>query len=334
MEISALSRRILRELCFNSRASTTEIANKLGVSRYTVSKKVLSLERELRLRYTIEPNYAAMGLASLYVAFIKFLTKPMPNELVRIFNRSRIAQFVATTKGEFDLIVFAIAKNSIEYLKWETAMEQTLSKYGISFNPSEISTMHLGFVPIDSSVIESSDLNDVFKKILIELNENSRIGVRELSNKLGIGEDLVRYYMIKMENDGMIKRYTTIATKVPLRYNIAYFANYTIREGVQERVDNERRQMYWNEPEEFPVVNEFNLMWSTSGSSRSFTIATYNDYDEGLKRSVFLHAKIYRKDSAVLRYALIDKIIKGYLPIRNVDTKAFYNLVSWQSELI
>lgn len=337
MQVSTLSRKILRALSDNSRITLTTLSEKLGASRYMVKERLVALEKEFALHYTIEPDYAKLGFTTPHVIRIKLEKKPKSSEikeLEALFSKSRAAQFVALTEGNFDMLIFALAKTSTEYIRWETSLDLILSKYGVAARMSEVNTMHLGFIPIDSATIEASSIEPIFKTLLIALNQNSRASLRELSRKLGKSDALTNYYMQRLEKTGLIKRYTMIALKPPFNYNIAYFANYTVRSGVLGRVNRERRTMYWRKLDEFPVFNEFPIMWSTTGSYRSFTWALYDNYKEGLDHSVRAHEQIYKEDKAKIEYVIVKRVLKGAAPIRNVDQRASYALIDWDAELI
>jgi len=170
--------------------------------------------------------------------------------------------------------------------------------------------------------------------MLTIINENSRISIRDLSKQMGVSEALTRYYFRELDKSKLIKRYTTIITKSPMKYNIVYFINYTIKSGIERRVERERRTMYWKQLQDFPTVSEFPLMLSTSGGDRSFTLANYDDYNKGLEQSVSAHLAAYREDEPTVRQALIDKVVKGNLPIRNIDQKETYGMVEWTADLV
>ncbi len=333
MYIDPLSRNILRELCTDSRITATELASKLNISRYVATQRVKALESELGLHYTIEPNYSKLGIEDLHVIRVSFSKKPKDDELKQIFGGSRIAQVVATVKGGYDLLIFTAAESSQEYLEWETSLDFKFSKYGVTLNPSTIGIMHLGFIPINNALIQHLDIDDTYKKILLELNKNSRSQIREIGKSVGMSEYLVRYYMEKIKNEGFINRYTALVTKSPLKYNIAYFARYTVADGVVERVKKERNTMYWKKLDEMPVVSEFQIMWSISGSDRAFTVANYDDYRQGMKNSVLAHNKVYSKDKPRVVFGVIDNVLLGYFPIRNIDTKANYNTLLWSGDI-
>jgi DNA-binding Lrp family transcriptional regulator len=149
--------------------------------------------------------------------------------------------------------------------------------------------------------------------------------MRELSRKIGLGEELTKYYIRKLSKEKIIKRYTTVVTKSPLKKHIVYFVNYRVKEGIEERIGFERKSMYWKKLQEPPIISEFQLMWSTTGSEVSFTWGSYQDYKEGIKNSVNAHKQVYKMDSLVVKSAVVDQVIKGLMPLRNVDTKETYD---------
>jgi DNA-binding Lrp family transcriptional regulator len=333
-EISILSREILRELCTNSRVTITELADKYKVSRHAVKERITALEREFGILYTIEPNYIKFGFSALHVVRLKFSKMPKPAEAAQILSNSRIAQFAAITKGDFNMIVFAVAKNSVEYSQWEAALDLSFGKYGISVAQSEVNAPHLGFVPIDETAIEASSIDPIYKKMISVLNKNSRISIRDLSKQMDSSEALTRYYFRELSKTKLVKRYTAVLTKSPLKYDILYFANYIVKSGIEKRIDNERRTMYWKPVQEFPVISEFQIMWGISGADRSFTWASYNNYEEGLEKSVKAHLSAYRIDEAKVIKATVENVVKGHIPIRNLDPKTNYEVTEWYPQMI
>ncbi len=326
MEISTISRKLLRDLCTNSRITITELSKKYELSRKVVTTRIAALETELGIRYLLELNYEALGFTTLHIAYFKFLKRPKAEKLRTVLEKSNVVQLAVATKGDIDMVVFALARHSIEYFNWEVGIQLSLAEYGVSVTSSEVMVDHLGFIPLNINLIKESNLKDIYKKILVVLNENSRISQRELSKKVGFSEGLTKYYLGKLNREGIIKRYTAVITKSPLKQNIIYFANYTIKEGLEKRIQNERRTMYFKEPDAFPIVNEFQLMFSTTGGATSFTWACYENIDEGVERSVNTHKRMYRVDSPIVRYAIATEIISGVAPIRNIDIKENYDI--------
>ncbi len=325
MEISVLSRSILQDLCKDSRITITELSKKYKISRNSVKERIMSLEKELGLKYTLELNYDSLGFATLHVLHARFSKKPKPSEVKDAFANSKVVQFAAITEGDFDMIIFALTKESKDYFKWEIALWTSLAKYGIYTASSELEIARLGFIPLNSNLISESSISDVYKKIIIQLNSNSRIPLRELSKKINLSEELTKYYVKKLNKENLIRRYTTIITKPPKSHNLLYFINYTVNEKIGEVVDRGRRTIYWKEPDAIPVLSQFQLMWATTGSESSLTWGCFADREEGLKDVIAEHMRLYKSQIPEIKKAWIKEVVKGDMPLRNLSVKENYD---------
>jgi DNA-binding Lrp family transcriptional regulator len=164
VDISVLSRKILRELCTNSREPISEISGKFGISRYSTAERIQDLENALSLRYTLELNCDALGFSSIHIVAVKFSKKPEFDKLKLMLSKSRVVQLAVTTKGDFDLLIFAVAKGKVEYVQWETALQLALSKYGVAGNSYEVYMTRMGFLPLNNETIMASSIKDIYKK--------------------------------------------------------------------------------------------------------------------------------------------------------------------------
>ncbi len=129
-----LSREMLRDMCMNSRTTITKFTKKYNLTRRAAKDRIGALERGLGLYYTLELDYEMLNFNTLHILHLSFNKKPKLEDLKTIFIKSKIVQFAATTKGDFDMIIFALAKNSKEYFKWEIGLWVSLSKYMV-LNP-------------------------------------------------------------------------------------------------------------------------------------------------------------------------------------------------------
>ena len=333
-EINIMERKILRELCVNSRIPLSEISKKFGIPRYLASKYIKDLEKKLGLHYTLELYPEALGVTTIHTIRIKFQKMPSEAYILESLKDSRIAQFVAITEGDFDLLIFAIARSTKEYAQWELAIQLKFAEYGIYLRPSEVTITRLGFVPFDRSLIATSSIEDVYKKIIEVLNENSRISVRDLSKRIGMKESITRYYFLNLKKMELVKRFTTIITNPPLKSNMAYFESHSIKPGIMERILTERKAVYFKQGPEIDLVNRLQVMWSITGSDQTFTIVSYSDEKTAIKESIDFHKEVFKKDQPVILYGFIKKVVKGYLPIRNLDVEKYFDTSAWPTELI
>ena len=333
MEFSFAKKMVFRALSENSRASISEIAGMAKCSRITASRLVSQVEKEFGLVYTLDLNLQALGLWQLHVIALNFAKMPSEDVLRSKFANDTTAQLVAMTKGDFDLLVIAVSKSGSAYMRWETALAYSLAEYKPQLRPSQIAFMHIGFIPIDNALLETLEpgkgLDSLDKQILLELNKNSRIQYRELAKKLQANENTVRYRFSRLARAGIINAFTAIATKPPISYSIAMFVNYTFAPGTEQRA-RKAREIYMGVGEPLQVQNNFNLLAPSSGSYRFFTIETFEDEKEALEKGVGMQKRVFKEDRPVVTYAHIEKLIKGMLPIRNIDIAKHYNVVRWE----
>ncbi|MEM4065157.1 MAG: AsnC family transcriptional regulator [Candidatus Micrarchaeaceae archaeon] len=335
MENYGYSRKaILRGLSENSRESVTKLAGIAKCSRVTARSHIKELERELKIKYTLELDEEKLGIGRGHFIMLK-LGKPIQYEEAKsIFANDSIAQMVAITEGMFDMLVYAIAPTGKEYIKWETKLGESLSKYKAEIRPSQVAIFHIGFVPLLNSFISSIDfskimLDEIDKKIIMALNDNSRASINEIARLVGIKEDTARYRMLRIKKSGIIRRFTLAIQNINELSTLAYFVNYRFAEGMEAR-GKVARHIYQTIDGKLPVINAYQLLAPTSGAYRFFAITTGYSKEEAMKNGVEMQEQVFSKDSAKVTYAWIKKVAKGMLAIRNIDVSKSYNTIVWE----
>lgn len=333
MEIGSLSLRVLRELCTNSRINLSEMNRRLNSPPYVLAKHIERLEETLGLRYTLEIDYSKLGLSGINVLHFKFSKKPTNDFIKSVMDRSDMVQLAMIMKGrDIDLVAFVTPRSTEEFAKWEYSLFPKFSKYGFAASVNYVDIMHLGFMPLNEWAINSSDIKDVYKKILVALNQNSRQTIRDLSGKIGLNEDLTRYYLIKLEKEGIIKKFTTIVTKPPDKVNIMLFVTYIWREGYSNRIFKKRKSVYFAEEYHLPVCNEYQMVATISGAEYDLVWGMYKTEKEAQERCVKVHKAIFKEDSPSIRYGYVDEVVKGFMPIRSIGIKDNYVSIAWTEE--
>ena len=207
---SPFVKRIVRMLSENSRMSITEMAKRLGVSRRTVEEKLKKAEKELGIKYTLELDENALGLDYPHIILIKFTSKPKLEEITKILIGSHIPQVAVMIDGTYDMFLYANAEDSNEYVYWDKTTQVLLSDYKAQWSPSDLAFKHLGFFPLRNTLIERLKIPDVYKAILLLLNENSRMSFSEMSRRLGMKPNTLAYNFNKLLKSGYIKRFTIV----------------------------------------------------------------------------------------------------------------------------
>ncbi len=333
MEVGPLSVRILRELCENSRINLTEMMRRVNAPTYVVSRHIQRLEEELGLKYTLEIDHTKLGLAKTNVLYFKFSKKVGVKTIKTIVENSNMVQLALITRGkDFDLVLFITPRSTEDYAKWELALLLRFSEYGVAVTRSYADIIHLGFIPLNDWAIQSSSIKKVYKQIILELNQDSRQTIRALSEKLGMNEDMVRYYLLKMQKEGIIKKFTTVVTKPNYSVNVILFANYTFRKGFVDRTFQKRRKVYFKEVSPLPLYNEYQMVGTLSGAEDDLVWGIYGTEKEALENCVRVHKSIFAVDSPSIKFGYVQDVVKGIMPIRNIETKNNYVATAWIEE--
>lgn len=326
---------ILRELSRDSRTSITKLSKIAKCSRVTAAKLVEALSRELDIKYTLEIDLNTLGALDRHVIAIKLPKKPPLGFLEDLFAKEeKYVHDVYLTEGDFDLVVIATASNPVDYIVWETRLAEKLSPYTPNMKPSDISFLNFGYIPLDDNFvydirkemkIESSD-----RELLRLLNRNSRMSYSELGRKLDMNEDTVRYKVFKLKSSGIIKRFTIAVQRPPQNYILIFFEYWSyITQNYEERAMQDRAVLV-NADKEMPLLDTFQLSAPLTGSYGNFIIGIFNSRAEALRSAIEKHRRIYERDRIEIKHARIVKVLKGMLPLRNLDIKTNYLVVKWQ----
>jgi len=332
-EISYIKRALLRGLSENARATVTELAKAANCSRNSALSNLRALEGEFGLRYSLDFNKDLLGLLQRHIIRVKLSEKIAASELEEMFDDD-ITQLLAMTEGDFDLLIVAEAPSGQSYMRWETQMAMKLAPSRPVIRPSQIVATHIGFIPVQQRTLEQIDLSslgfdDVDKKILLSLNSDSRRSYREIAKEVGIKEDMLRYRFRQIMKSGIVQGFSAIVTKPPTQFNIAFFVNYSFAPGTERRAAIARSH-YMQIDDKLPVINRFQFLAPLSGSYRFFGIGCFDDKKEALRQAIDAHKQAFREDRPAISFARIEKVVRGLLPIRNIDVAKSYKVIKWQ----
>ena len=326
-----LTRKIVRLLSENSRISVSEIAKRLLVSRPTVQDRISRLEKEFGMRYTIELNERLLGLNSPHLIEIRFKKKP-DFEKIRVFlSQSYIPQVAFSTDGDYDMVIYANAFSTEEYVHWNMAMMVMLSEYEVMWHPSEVAHRHLGFFPLRNEAIEKADIDENSKKLLMHLNNNSRLNFQQLSKAMGMHFNTVKYNFEKLMKAGYIKRSTITMNPVKGLSFMTLFDDYTPTKGFESSSARAREVIKFDE--EHPLISRYLLSATLMGSHTLFILSAFDDKVLADRFGLAYHKSMYAKHGAKRLSGEIKELILGRLPIRSVDIKKEYKTIMWTTEM-
>ena len=300
---------ILRELSNDARSSLTKLAKKADCSVVTAARIMNKLAEKLDIRFTMEIDMDRLGLSDRHILTVKF--KKVPDELFleSLFKDDSYAQDVYLTKGSFDLLIFAAADTPINYTLWETNLATNLSEYLPDFRPSEFFFPQLGFVPLNDEFVnfirEEIKADKYDKQILRLLNMNCRMRYRDISKRVGLKEDTIRYRLFRLIRKGIIRRFTIAAQRPGYGYLLSYFLRYKFYKSTISSAFPQMRSHYMSEnPQNF---NSFPIIAPISGSYRSFGMAFGENKKDILYKGIRWHKLLLKREQVVEKHAFIIK---------------------------
>ncbi|MEM3555606.1 MAG: winged helix-turn-helix transcriptional regulator [Candidatus Micrarchaeia archaeon] len=309
----------------NSRVTITDIAHKLNCSRNAVKRRIDFLGNELKIKYVTELDERELGFAYNYIIRAK-LKKPIDkNTLLNYLKHDPVPQFAAFTKGDFDLIIYATAKTHNEYCEWEYWMRYLLRDHLENWNNAHFLASRYGFFPLHENALETISLPTPRKEILLLLNRNSRISLKDLAKSTKLSHPTARYHVTKLEESRVVRRFTAIAKKPPKSVHFFVFWTYRFNEGFEERAIKVRK-IIRDEPEQI-TMNKCSFIASLSGTADEVALLSYDDIERGYEE-IKLIDKIFAPDEVKTESGIITQVIYGELPFRNTDISKLYD-VSW-----
>lgn len=327
-KMSVPTRKIVRALSENARISISELSKILNLSRRTTKERMLKVEKELGIRYTLELNEEALGLTNPHIIAVKFAREPDYGEVSEILAGSHMPQIVMKARGNYDLLIYANAANRMDYVFWDKTTQVRLAKYGVQWQTSGVAFIHLGFCPIRNALIEKLDLPEKYKSMLLLLNENSRLSFHEISQKLGMHFNTVAYNFNKLVKMGYIKRFTIVVSKPPETTTIAMFGKYTISEGFEEASMKMRKEISWID-DDMPLISRYPFSIQLLGSYDFFFAGIYDNEKVGYDKLIKYYKNTYKKQNVKVAYATLQDTLLGDFPLRNVNSKKEFNMIRW-----
>lgn len=325
---SALVKKMVRLLSQDSRTSITELASKLEVSRKTVSDKLKRAEKELGLKYTMELNESALGLNNPHIILVKFTQKPDYLEVTKILESSHIPQLAVLVEGTYDLLIYANAENSEEYVYWDKTTQVRLAKYQAHWQPSDLAFRHLGFFPIRNVLLERLKISKKYKEILLLLNENARISLNEMSKRLGMKPNTLAYNFNKLLKMGYIKKFTITMQSPPNASMTSIFGKYIIAEGFEEDSMKMRKEITFLD-DKLPLISRCLFSAQLIGSYDFFFVGVYDSPKIGLARLVSYYRARYKRHKVKTMHGTLGRVILGNFPTRSLDAKSEFNMIKW-----
>jgi DNA-binding Lrp family transcriptional regulator len=230
-----LEGRILRLLSVDARMSMQELASQLKTTKANAYSLFNEVAKEYGLKFVPEISIdklwkwefikrarlrtkrgiLAEAVEELpvtgfgeYLIFIKFVgKKPGDGEIVKAMGSHYAPQFAARTKGEYDLVVYAVERSYEDAVRFADALSRNLDRYKMIAYTSRV-WGSFGFFPLSNRLIEQFDIFDTYKNLLFGLNDNGRSTFTEMGKRYSQGPAQMLYAYDRLARTEILKRVT------------------------------------------------------------------------------------------------------------------------------
>lgn len=211
-------KRILETLMLNARISLTQLAKKTGVSREVATYRLKKLQKEIILGYYPVINYETIGFKRYgYFIQLKGISATKEEEFMEYLNNHEFVSYFGPVIGRWNVVLDIIARDE-KHLK--SISDEIIERFnphvesylitGIGSEEEIYPTKIVGakekYIKKKIIAIKYS-VDELDKKILRLLSKNARIEYQELSTKLKVAANTIKYRIKNLEKQGVIDGY-------------------------------------------------------------------------------------------------------------------------------
>lgn len=211
-------KRILEALMLNSRIPISQLAKKTGISREVATYRLKNLQKEIILGFYPLINYNALGFKRYgYFIQLKGIIATKEEEFMKYLNNHEYVSYFGPVIGRWNVVLDVIARDE-KHLK--IISNEIIEKFnphvesylitGIGSEEEIYPTKILGTVEKYSkkkTIVGKYVVDELDKKILRLLSKNARIEYQELSTKLKVAANTIKYRIKNLEKTGIIEGY-------------------------------------------------------------------------------------------------------------------------------
>ena len=221
IELDATENTLLKILSMNARADLSFLGKKLlKLKSSVIFYKIRQLEQKYRINYLAEIDAEKLNYIEFLIT-VKFLSnRPKREELKEVFSQEANVQLAALVKGDFDVLLYVLARNNEELKDVITRLRTTkLAKFDSIWNGLPIAK-GFGFVPIRDQFIESlrGQVLEREYAVLKELNQNGAIDFQDIDKKYKFDIGRSDYTYHKLLKSGVLRRTTINMQNIPIKF--------------------------------------------------------------------------------------------------------------------
>jgi len=220
--------KILTELTLNSRIPINRLAKKVGISREVATYRLNKLINEkVILGFYSVVDAEALGFLRFGCFFqLKRISQVKEKEFMAYLKNHNFVSYMSPVIGKWNLVFDVYAKN---HQHLQEIIKEITNKAGKYLEKYIIITLGSGLESFPIKVFGSKkeveykqakkiELNKKDLEILKILSNNSRAEYKEISKKLKMSANAIKYRIQNLEKLGIIKGYTISTDKRKLGY--------------------------------------------------------------------------------------------------------------------
>ncbi|MCK5624637.1 AsnC family transcriptional regulator [Candidatus Pacearchaeota archaeon] len=241
--------KILMELTLNSKLPLNRLAKKVGISREVATYRLNKLIKEKMILgfYTVIDTEVLDF--SRYGCFfeLKGISQEKEKEFMNYLLKHEFVSYMGPVIGKWNIIFDIFAKDNGHLQKILNEITNKignhLEKYSIIIMENTLENFPIKIFgskkEIEYKKAEKKELDKTDLKILELLSNNSRVEYSELSKKLNMTANAIKYRIKNLERLGIIKGYTLSVDKHKLGYEF-----YNLQLKIKENRKQEKLQIF------------------------------------------------------------------------------------------
>jgi len=299
-KLDVKDKKILEELLINSRIPISILSKKVGVSREVATYRIKRLQREIIKEFYTIINLEALGYYRCGVLMqLKGITSIEEKKFMEYLKNHDYVTYLGPIIGRWNMAFDIIVKDE-EHLK-KTMNEITkqiqtnLESYIIVRSGLDMATyptkyvgkIHPRTTNIAKTIKTKYSIDNTDKNILKLLAINSRIEYQELSKKLKLAANTIKYRIKNMEKNNIIQGYSISLDYKKLGfefYNVQIKLNITKDEKFLAYIKNNPIVMFYYThlgQENWDI--DVGVIVKSSKEFRDFMIELKNNFGEIIK---------------------------------------------------
>lgn len=337
-----LKQNMLRLLSVNGRMSIGNIAKNLHVTKPSAYHLFLEVVKEYDLHFVPEINieelwkYEFIKLNRLhskremleestemlpdlgfdeYIILVKFPEKePDIEKTARELNASYMVQFAAKLKGEYDLVIYALARNYRE-------IEVTMINFSLKFPKNkmviEINKIDhgMGFFALKDDLIKRFNISDTYRALLLGLNKNGRTEFKKIAEEFNKEPQSIVYAMDRLKRTDILKRVTYYEGNPKNVINAVMYVKVLNN----SELHSTRSKWYMELVNNSEGKHNVNMFVCNISSPMSGLFFLSLENGEALESYVKKSKKMMK--GVDIKYSILTKVLLGNIGIRNFDMR-------------